>query len=144
MNELFPYANTITGLLVLIVGFLFHWVGQLISIVNWELAVRIGLQEKDMPREYKVYEHAIAKADVALGWLHGVAGVGLVLGCDWGPRLAWIPGVVFVYHGLSAAFWHQNQKSWGVQITPDSVRVVWCTLNIATGILAAFVAWNAG
>jgi hypothetical protein len=28
MNRVFPYANVIAGVLVLIVGFGFHWVGQ--------------------------------------------------------------------------------------------------------------------
>ncbi len=66
-TQLFPYANIIAGLLIFIVGFIFHWIGQLISLINWDFAIRIGLQEKRMLPEYKVYEHAIAKADVAIG-----------------------------------------------------------------------------
>ena len=27
---------------MLIVGFLFHWVGQLISLINWDFDTRIG------------------------------------------------------------------------------------------------------
>ena len=57
MTPIFPYANILTGLSILLVGFLFHWIGQLISVLNWELAVRLGLQEKNMPPAYKVYEH---------------------------------------------------------------------------------------
>ena len=36
MNFLFPYDNIVIGILILIVGFGFHWIGQLISVLNWE------------------------------------------------------------------------------------------------------------
>jgi hypothetical protein len=42
---------------------------QLISVLNWDLATRIGLQEEALLPEYKEYEHAVAVADVALGWI---------------------------------------------------------------------------
>ena len=109
MNQLFPYSNIVAGVLVLVVGFAFHWIGQLISILNWDLATRIGLQEKGILPEYKVYEHGIAVADVAIGWVYGIAGLGLVLGTQWGFKLAWFPGVVLIYHGISAWFWTGNQ-----------------------------------
>ena len=51
MNQVFPYANVVAGVLVLIVGFVFHWIGQLISILNWDLATRIGLQEAGFETE---------------------------------------------------------------------------------------------
>ena len=38
MNHKFPYDNIVVGILILIVVFGFHWIGQLISIINWELA----------------------------------------------------------------------------------------------------------
>ena len=47
-NEIFPYANIIVGILIFIVGFIFHWIGQLISVINWDYATKIGLQEKKM------------------------------------------------------------------------------------------------
>ena len=53
MSQVFPYANIVAGLLVLVVGFIFHWIGQLISILNWELATRIGLQEKGCPQSIR-------------------------------------------------------------------------------------------
>jgi len=143
MNQLFPYANIVTGALVLVVGFIFHWIGQLISILNWDLATRIGLQEKRMLPEYKVYEHAIAVADVAIGWIYGIAGIGLILGTSWGFKLAWFPGVVLVYHSISAWFWHRNQKRVGAQLTSDTIRIGWCLANMITGVLTILVAWSA-
>ena len=70
-SVVFPvyYANVIVGILIFIVGFIFHWIGQLISVINWDFATKIGFQEKKLLPEYKVYEHAIAVADVMIGWI---------------------------------------------------------------------------
>jgi hypothetical protein len=53
MPHAFPYDNVIAGILVLILGFGFHWLGQTLSVVNWNLATRLGLQENLLP-EYRV------------------------------------------------------------------------------------------
>jgi hypothetical protein len=143
MDQAFPYANIVAGVLVLAVGFVFHWIGQLISIVNWNLATRIGLQEKGMLPEYKVYEHAIAVADVAIGWIYGIAGVGLILGTTWGFKLAWFPGVVLIYHSISFWLWTGNQMRSGQKLTADPLRIGWSLANMITGVLAILVAWSA-
>lgn len=57
-------------------------------IFNWDLAMGLGLQEEGLLLECKVYEHAIAVSDVALGWIYGLSGVGLVLGTRWDLKLA--------------------------------------------------------
>lgn len=88
MNYLFPYDNIIVGILILIIGVIFHWIGQTISIINWKFAMKIGLQESKMPKEYRVYEHAIAAADSIIGWIYGFAAVGLFLNVSWGYKLA--------------------------------------------------------
>ena len=144
MEQVFPFANIVAGVLILIVGFGFHWIGQLISIVNWDFAKRVGLQEKGALPEYKVYEHAIAVADVALGWIYGLAGVGLMLGFQWGFKLAWFPGVVFVYHIISFWFWTENQRRAGHQLMPGPMRIGWFLANGITGVLTVLVAWNGG
>ena len=130
-DQLFPYAHVVTGVLVLLVGFVFHWVGQLVSLVNWDFA--IGLQEKGAPPEFLAYESGTAVADVAIGWVYGVAGVGLVLGTSWGLTLAWIPGVILLYHSICAWFWYANQEKIGHQVMSDAVRIPWCIANLATG-----------
>jgi hypothetical protein len=142
-HDIFPGAHIVAGLLVLLVGFGFHWVGQLISLVNWEFATRLGLQEKGMLPEYKVYEHAIAVADVAVGWTYGLAGVGLLLGAEWGYRLAWIPGVVMIYHALSFWVWTRNRNRQGKVQVGRPLRITWSLINGVTGILAVLLAWNA-
>jgi hypothetical protein len=142
MNPIFPYSNIIAGVLVLIVGFLFHWVAQLISSINWELATRIGVQERGILPEYKVYEEAIAAADVLIGWIYAIAGIGLILGTTWGYKLAWFPGVILVYHSLSVWFWTKNQRKAGHRLMSDSARIIWFLANFGTGILAILIAWR--
>ena len=77
--------------MIFIVGFTFHWLGQLTSIINWEFATKQGLQEKGLPKEYKVHEHAIAVADSLVGWIYGFAAIGLLLRTSWDYKLAWFP-----------------------------------------------------
>ncbi len=43
----FPYDNIVVGAMVIVVGFVFHWIGQLVCILNWEFATKIGLVEKE-------------------------------------------------------------------------------------------------
>lgn len=144
MNNLFPYDNIVAAILIFIVGFILHWVGQLVSIINWDFAMKIGLQEADMPKEYKVYEHAIALADSMIGWIYGLAAVGLILGTEWGYKLAWFPGVILIYHSLSFWFWTDNRKKDGHDLTPASLRIGWSLANFVTGAITVLVAWNAG
>ena len=144
MTHVFPYDNVVSGILVLVVGFCFHWLGQGLSLVNWDLATRLGLQEARMPPEYKVYEHAIAVADVAVGWIYGAVGIGLLIGAPWGYKLAWVPGVVLVYHAISFWAWTGNQLRAG-QTLPTGrppFRIAWTVANLLTGGLAVLVAWN--
>jgi hypothetical protein len=110
MNHLFPYDNVVIGVLILIIGFGFHWVGQLISVFNWGFATKIGLQESKLPKEYKVYEHAIAVSDVLVGWLYCVVAIGLFLNTSWGYKLTWFPSVILLYHSLNFWVWPKIEK----------------------------------
>jgi hypothetical protein len=140
----FPFDNIIAGVLILLVGFLVHFGAQGISVLNWDLATRLGFQERGMPSEYKVYEHAIAVADVLIAWVYGVAGIGLILGAPWAYKLAWIPGSILIYHALSFWMWTGNARRSGVRLgtSQNPVRTSWFLANLVTGLLALFVAWN--
>jgi len=92
--------------------------------------------------EYKVYENAIAKADVVLGWLYGIAGLGLILNEEWGYKLAIIPASIFLYHGISFWFWTSNQQKDGHKLFGTLMRSGWTLFNVITGLLAILVAWN--
>jgi hypothetical protein len=143
MNQIFPYANVITAILVFIVGFIFHWVGQLVSVLNWDFGIKIGLQESKMPKEYKVYEHAIAVADSIIAWVYGFAAIGLFLNVSWGYKLAWFPGIILVYHSISFWFWTLNRNKDGNKLESNALRIGWTIANLVTGILAILIAWNA-
>jgi hypothetical protein len=139
---MFPYDSILAGTAVLMVGFAFHWCGQLVSVLNCNLATKLGLQERAMLQEYKVYEHAIAMSDVVVAWLYGVAGVGLFLGTRWGFKLALFTGAVLVYHALNAWFWEGNRREAGHGLWSDTMRIGWCAANLVTGFLAILVAWT--
>ena len=47
MDLIIQVFSIITGILIFIVGFGFHWVGQFISQVNRDLAIRMGIWETD-------------------------------------------------------------------------------------------------
>ena len=145
MNPIFPYANIVAGLLVFVIGFGFHWVGQFIAVANRELAVKLGIWDKEIIPEYEHFERGIAIADVILGWIYGIAAIGLILDKQWGYKLAWFPGIVLLYHSLSFWFWTANQKQAGHRLaaTENPVRGIWFLSNFITGILTIAMAWVA-
>ena len=143
MTYLFPYDNIVIGVLIFIVGFCFHWIGQLVSVINWEFASKIGLQEPKLTKEYKVYEHAVAIADSLIGWIYGFAALGLILNVSWGYKLAWFPGIILLYHSLSFWFWTSNRNRDGNKLESNTMRIGWSLSNFVTGILAILLAWTA-
>jgi len=143
MDHIFQLFSIITGVLVLIVGFGFHWIGQFISVVNRDLAIRFGIWETDNLPEYEVYENAMAITDVVLGWIYGIAGAGLIFSISWAYTLAWIPGFALLYHSIF--FWlrtaYQKKANHHVSTTKDPLRTGWFLANFITGILTLAVAW---
>ena len=97
-----------------------------------------------MPKEYKVYEHAIAVSDSLIGWIYGLAAVGLILNVPWGYKLAWFPGVILLYHSLNYWFWNMNRNRDGNKLVSNGIRVVWSLANFVAGLMAILIAWNAG
>lgn len=142
MGGLFPGANVVAGVLVLIVGFGFHFCGQLVSVVSWDSATRWGLQEAEKRPDYRVYEHGIAMADVLIGWTYAIAGIGLVIDAWWGYVWAWIPGAILTYHAVSFWFWTGNQVKRGDHdaTTQQPFRSIWTLANLTTGLLSILVA----
>lgn len=139
--EVFPYSNILAGILILIIGFIFHFIGQLISVINWERAVKLGVAEKDMKGEYKDYEYGMGMADVIIGWIYLIIGMGLILGESWSFKLAWVPGVIFIYHSISFYFWSQKQEQRGYKYRSTTGKIGWFLVNFVSGILIITVAW---
>jgi len=92
--------------------------------------------------EFEVYERGIAVADVMIGWIYGIAAVGLILNAPWAYKLVWIPGIVLLYHGLSFWFWSGNQHKLGQPLNTNRFRIIWFTANFVTGVLAILIAWR--
>ena len=139
--ELLAYDNIIAGFLVLIIGFVFHFIGQLISLIDWNLAVNLKIAEKSLRSEYKDYEEGMAMADVLIGWTYFFIGVGLILGTPWSFKLAWIPGVIFIYHSLSFWFWSRKQEQKGHKYRSTLGKTGWFLVNLLSGILIVLIAW---
>ena len=129
------------GSLILVVGFGFHFLGQALSLWNWSLAQRLGLQEKSAAPAQKDYEAGIAAADVLLGWSYGPIGLGLLLGWHWAAPAAILPGAILAYHALSFWFWTAAQNRGGRRIMAEPLRRAWAAINLATGLLALAAAW---
>ena len=142
MDQIFPQANVAAGVLVLAVGFGFHFLGQLYSVLDLEGAIKLGIQEADSPEEYRAYELGIAVADVLIGWTYVIAAVGLIADAAWGYVWAWVPGVALTYHALSFWFWTRNQARVGYHrpFTRWPARHIWIVANLATGLLTIAVA----
>lgn len=135
MQPVFPYANIIAAILILVIGFGFHFCGQLLSLFDWELACKLGLQERDIPPGAFPYEHGTALGDVAIAWIYPIAAIGLVLNAEWGYALAAIPGAILLYHGVCAWGWEADRRAAGHGLWSDGFRLVWCGGNAATGLL---------
>ena len=84
----------------------------------------------------------IAISDITIGWLYGIIGVGLFMGAEWGYVLAWIPGIILTFEGIS--YWILTGKN-HMQALADSyfTRVEWSVLNLFTGLFIIAVAWHA-
>ncbi|MGI9622567.1 MAG: hypothetical protein ACR2PK_07000 [Acidimicrobiales bacterium] len=141
MDQIFPGANVLAGLLVLVVGFGVHFGAQLTSLLNWDLATKWGLQEAGMRSEHRTYEHAIATSDVLVGWTYGIAGIGLLMDASWAYAWAWIPGAILTYHALGFWAWTRSHRANGdhYATTKNPFRPIWTVANLGTGILTLLV-----
>lgn len=142
-EQLFPFANIITGILVLIIGFGLHWVGQVISWINWDLSEKLGIAPKGIKPEQMDYERGIAAGDSLIAWIYGIAAIGVIMNINWAYKLLWFPGVVLIYHALTFWFWTRNQIKSGRPMYSTTFAVVWCSANAVTGALAILLAWGA-
>lgn len=141
MQSLFPFAHIIGGVLILIVGFGFHFLGQLMGFLHWEPELKHSFII-NMPIKSTGYEHLVAVSDIAIGWSYAIIGMGLYLGRPWGYTLAWIPGIILLLEGSSFLTWCCLKK---VQKPDLSLleRVEWGSLNIVSGLFIILIAWAA-
>jgi hypothetical protein len=71
--------------------------GQLLSVVDWPLAQRLGLQEADehADRLFRHLERNTAIWDLATWWSLPAAGVLMLFGHDWWPVAALFAGGIY-------------------------------------------------
>jgi hypothetical protein len=96
----------VTGIIALLVGLLA--LGQLISVVDFELAQQLGLQEKADETDplFRRLELNTAWWDQVVLWLLPLAGVLMLMDHSWWPYVALVAGGVYVdAAGREAAKW---------------------------------------
>jgi hypothetical protein len=93
-------ALSATGIVCVLFG-LICIVGQLISVINFGLAQKIGLQEKDDATDplYRQLELNTARWDLVVLWTLPAAGVLMLVDHAWWPYLALVAGGVCVDTG---------------------------------------------
>lgn len=139
--KIFPFANILVGILLFIVGVIFHWIGQVVSVINWEFARKIGIREKKTLPEFETYERGMAMAEALIGWIYAIVAIGLIYDIIWVYPLAWFPGSILIYHSISYWFWIGNQNKSGKSTTSNKFRIIWFLLNFITGIFCILIAW---
>ena len=141
MQSLFPFAHIIAGIIILIVGFGFHFLGQLMGFLYWEPELKHSFII-NMPIKAKGYAHIVAISDVAIGWSYAIIGMGMYIGKSWSYTLAWIPGIILFLEGISFWTW-RNQNNRPAQDLSLTERIEWSGLNIVSGLFILLVAWSA-
>ncbi len=92
--------ETLIGLLWVTVGLLLY-VGQVISVVNFPLAQRLGLQEDPEAADplSSRLDLMTARWDIVLLWLPPLAGLLMLLDHRWWPAAGLIAGGIYVETG---------------------------------------------
>ena len=101
----------------------------------------MNLQEENLLPEFIIYERGFAATDALIGWIYGIAAVGLILDIPWSYKLVWFPGVILVYHSLSYWFWTRNRNKSGQSTISNKFRIGWTLANFIPGCLAIMIAW---
>ncbi|UCG52291.1 MAG: hypothetical protein JSW58_01695, partial [Candidatus Latescibacterota bacterium] len=83
--------------LLVSVGFL----GQIVSVVNFKLAQRLGLQEKDEATDpvFRYLERNTARWDMFVLWTLPVAAVLMLIEHSWWPYAALLAGGIYIDTG---------------------------------------------
>ena len=131
----------VTGVIALMFGLLGYG-GQLISSIDFQLAQRLGLQEKDEDTEplYRRLELNTARWDLAVLWTLPVAGLLIILDHSWWPYLALISGGVFVDAGGREIAKLLGLRRQGVRVGGGSelrLALGFLTVMIVTGLWVA-------
>lgn len=134
-------ALGIAALLFGSVGFL----GQLVSSVDFRLAQRLGLQERDEETEplYRHLELNTARWDLFVLWTLPLAGVLMLAQHAWWPYAALVAGGIHADAGGREAAKVLGLRAQGVRIgSARDVRVALVFLPLLTVVGAALVVYS--
>lgn len=136
--------QTLVGLLWVTVGLLL-FVGQVISVVNFPLAQRLGLQEDPEtadPMSSRL-ELMTARWDIALLWLQPISGLLMLLDNPWWPAMSLIAGGIYLDTGGREWVKIEGLDAQGVPLgsaKEQMIMKVTYGFFIATGIVAIALA----
>ncbi len=138
--------RTTLGIVCILFG-AFGWLGQIISGINYELAQKLGLQEKSDGTDplFRLAERDTARWDSLVLWTLIVAGVLMLLDSAWWPAIALVAGGIYLDAAGREAMKCWSLKQSGVRIgSPGArkVQVVFFTLMAAIALwLLAYTIW---
>lgn len=102
------------------------WIGQLISGLNYELAQRLGLQEKSEGTDplFRTAERNAARWDGLVLWTLILAGVLMLLDSRWWPPVALVAGGIYLDAAGREVAKVWSLKSQGIRVgTPAALLV---------------------
>ena len=104
----------------------FGWLGQLISGIDYQLAQKLGLQEKDEGTDplYRLAEMNTARWDAFVLWTLVGAGILMLADHPWWPWVSLIAGAIYLdAAGREVAKWISLRRA-GVSVgSPRDIRV---------------------
>jgi hypothetical protein len=130
------------GIIALLGGFLV--LGQLISVVNFEFAQKVGLQEKDEATDplFRHLELNTARWDQFVLWTLPFTGALMLADHSWWPYVALIAGGVHVDTAGREVVKHLGLRSQGVRIgAAQEVRLYFGALAVMAAIGLALIGY---
>lgn len=130
----------VTGVIALVLG-LMGWVGQAISVVNFPLAQRLGLQEKSDETDplFRRLELETARWDLLVLWTLPVAGALMLVDHSLWPYLALIAGGINVDTAGREAAKRHGLRSKGVKVGGEREGWIFLAYMWTVGVLGLWI-----
>ncbi|MBU1694478.1 MAG: hypothetical protein KJ726_09995 [Verrucomicrobia bacterium] len=138
--------RTVLGIVCILFGAL-GWAGQVISGLNYELAQKLGLQEKSEGTDplFRLAERNTARWDIVVLWTLIAAGILMLLDNAWWPPVALVAGGIYLDAAGREVAKVLSLKRHGVRIgTPGARKVAagFFTVMAAVSIwVLAYTLW---
>jgi hypothetical protein len=117
--------RTTLGIVCILFGAL-GWIGQIISGINYELAQKLGLQEKSEGTDplFRLTERNAARWDSVVLWTLIVAGILMLLNSAWWPPIALVAGGIYLDAAGREAVKCWSLKQSGVRTgSPAAIKI---------------------